>query len=248
LEKKQTLQLASCNILAGGSVKAYSQYVTQSWKQLLPAPSKRTNLDELAQLIADFDVVGLQETDTGSLRSAFLNQTHYLAENAGFPYWSHQPNRRISQLACSANGFLSKIKPVQILSYALPGRLPGRGALWVRFGPEVNSLVIIIAHLSLGKKSRIAQLSFLTELVEKLPTVILMGDFNCDIYSKELQNLFTGTSLSPPPLTLPSFPSWQPRRAIDHILVSSGLHIEKLWTLPHLISDHLPIAARIKIP
>jgi endonuclease/exonuclease/phosphatase family metal-dependent hydrolase len=89
------LQLLSCNILAGGSVGRYRHYVTQSWKQVLPTRSKRGNLDSFAQLLADFDIVGLQEADAGSLRSGFVNQTEYLAEAAGFAYWSHQPNRKI---------------------------------------------------------------------------------------------------------------------------------------------------------
>jgi endonuclease/exonuclease/phosphatase family metal-dependent hydrolase len=44
-------------------------------------------------LAREHDIVGLQEADPGSLRSGFTNQTHYLAQRAGFNYWSHQPNR-----------------------------------------------------------------------------------------------------------------------------------------------------------
>jgi endonuclease/exonuclease/phosphatase family metal-dependent hydrolase len=61
--------------------------------------------------------------------------------------------------------------------------------------------------------------------------------------------LFRRTSLQPPQTAAPyTFPSWKPRRAIDHILVSSGLEIEHLWTLPHPVSDHLPLAARVRLP
>ncbi|MGB0133849.1 endonuclease/exonuclease/phosphatase family protein, partial [Dokdonella sp.] len=85
-----SLRVLSCNILAGGQVKRYREYVTQSWKHVLPT-GKRANLDDLAGVLSDFDLVALQEADFGSLRSGFLNQTEYLAENAGFPFWSHQP-------------------------------------------------------------------------------------------------------------------------------------------------------------
>ena len=127
----------SCNILAGGSVRKYRHYVTEGWKQVLPMRSKRENLNNLAKLLSDFDIVGLQEADAGSLRSGFLNQTEYLAEAAGFPYWSHQPNRKIAQFAASSNGLLTRIRPVEVLDYPLPGRIPGRGALWIRFGSDV---------------------------------------------------------------------------------------------------------------
>src|SRR5215475_8251162 len=148
------LQLLSCNILAGGSVGRYHHYVTQSWKHVLPTRSKRGNLDNFASLLADFDIVGLQEADAGSLRSGFLNQTEYLAEAAGFAYWSHQPNRKIAQFAASSNGLLTRIQPDEVLDYPLPGRIPGRGALWVRFGAKSGALVVVIAHLSLGAAAR----------------------------------------------------------------------------------------------
>ena len=128
----QHLNLLSCNILAGGSMARYRDYVTQSWKHVLPARSKRGNLDRFAGLLADFDVVGLQEADAGSLRSGFVNQTQYLAEAAHFPYWSHQPNRNVARFAASANGLLTRIAPDEVRDYPLPGRIPGRGALWAR--------------------------------------------------------------------------------------------------------------------
>lgn len=243
------LRLLSCNILAGGSVRRYRHYVTESWKQVLPTRSKRGNLDNLAGLFADFDIVGLQESDAGSLRSGFLNQTQYLAEAAQFPYWSHQPNRKIAQFAASSNGLLTRIKPAEVRDYPLPSRIPGRGALWARFAIADSELVVVIAHLSLGPQARKQQLDFIAELIGRHPHAVLMGDLNCALDSPELVSLLKRTGLTPthgaPPLT---FPSWRPRRAIDHILVSEKVEIEKMWTLPHAVSDHLPLAAHIVMP
>jgi endonuclease/exonuclease/phosphatase family metal-dependent hydrolase len=243
------LQLLSCNILAGGSMSRYRDYFTQSWKQVLPARSKRGNLDNFAKLLADFDLVGLQEADAGSLRSGFLNQTQYLAEAAGFAYWSHQPNRKVAQFAASSNGLLTRIEPSEVLDYPLPGRIPGRGALWVRLGTGEHSLIVVIAHLSLGPTARKRQFEFIAELIGNNRHVVLMGDLNCSTHSEELKMLFRQTSLTPPRETSPNtFPSWKPRRAIDHILTSPRLQIERLWTLPHPVSDHLPLAACIRLP
>ncbi|MDR3388582.1 MAG: endonuclease/exonuclease/phosphatase family protein [Rudaea sp.] len=239
----------SCNILAGGSVRRYREYVTQSWKQVLPTRSKRGNLDNFAKLLGDFDLVGLQEADAGSLRSGFLNQTQYLAETAGFPYWSHQPNRKVAQFAASSNGLLTRIKPTEVLDYPLPGRIPGRGALWVRFGQGKDTLIVVVAHLSLGPTARKRQFDFIAELIGGNDHVVLMGDLNCGTHSDEFKMLFRRTALTPPgESSPPTFPSWQPRRAIDHILVSAGLKVEHLWTLPHPVSDHLPLAARVRLP
>jgi endonuclease/exonuclease/phosphatase family metal-dependent hydrolase len=243
------LRLLSCNILAGGSVRNYRDYVTQSWKQVLPTRSKQGNLDNFAKLLADFDMVGLQEADAGSLRSGFLNQTQYLAEAAGFAYWSHQPNRKIAQFAASSNGLLTRIEPTEVLDYPLPGRIPGRGAMWVRFGDGKHALIVVIAHLSLGPTARWRQFEFIADLIGSNEHVVLMGDLNCGTRSDELKMLFRRTSLTPPGESAPNtFPSWRPRRAIDHILTSPGLEIERLWTLPHPVSDHLPLAASVQLP
>ena len=247
--RHEHLNLLSCNILAGGSVARYRDYVTQSWKHVLPSRGKRGNLDRLAGLLGEFDVVGLQEADAGSLRSGFVNQTQYLAEAASFPYWSHQPNRKVARFAASANGLLTRIQPEEVRDYPLPGRIPGRGALWARFGANDAALVVVIAHLSLGPVARRRQFDFLAELIGTHENVVLMGDLNCPAHSRELTPLFRRTALVPPPHAAPAtYPSWQPRRAIDHILTSSSIEVERLWTLPHPVSDHLPLAARIKLP
>jgi endonuclease/exonuclease/phosphatase family metal-dependent hydrolase len=69
------------------------------------------------------------------------------------------------------------------------------------------------------------------------------------VHSDELKSLFGKTSLIPPAEPPPStFPSWRPRRAIDHILTTPSVRVEELWTLPHPVSDHLPLAARVSLP
>lgn len=245
--QENVLRLLSCNILAGASMSRYRDYVTQSVKHMLPA-GKQANLDQLARLLADFDVVGLQEADAGSFRSGFTNQTQYLAEIAGFPFWSHQANRRVSRFATSSNGLLTRTQPLEVLDYPLPGRIPGRGALWARFGEGDQELLVVVAHLSLGASARARQLDFIGELIHHHPRAILMGDFNTPSESSELQRLFAHTSLVPPDESLATFPSWRPQRAIDHILVSPSLQVERRWVLPHPVSDHLPVAAIVRLP
>lgn len=228
-------------------MRGYREYVTHSWRHMLPA-GKRANLDGLARVIGAFDFVGLQEADAGSLRSGFLNQTQYLAEAANFPYWSHQPNRRVSRLTASSNGLLARWQPDEVLDYPLPGRIPGRGALWARFGSDADALVVVIAHLSLGQVARARQLAFIAELIGRHPHAVLMGDLNTSARSKELDLLYARTALARPDESPATFPSWKPIRALDHILVSKSLAIERLWALPHPVSDHLPIAARVRLP
>ena len=242
------LRLLSCNILAGASVQRYREYVTRSINAVLPGRSKLDNLDRLAELLPQFDVIGLQETDAGSLRSGFLNQTRYLAETSGMPFWSHQPNRPVARLAHSANGLISRFEPQAVIDYPLPSRIPGRGALLARFGDGDDSLAVMIAHLSQSAQARARQLAFIAEVLQDHPHAILMGDLNTDARSVEMNHLFAHSNLQPPDLPIPTFPSWKPKRALDHILTSPGIALEKVWTLPQAFSDHLPVAAEIRLP
>lgn len=242
------LRLLSCNILAGARVQRYSEYVTRSINAVLPGQSKIDNLDQLARMLPQFDVVGLQEADAGSLRSGFLNQTRYLAETAGMPFWSHQPNRPVGRFSHTANGLISRLEPAEVLDYPLPSRIPGRGALLARFGEGDQALAVMIAHLSLSAPARARQLGFIAEVLQDYPHAVLMGDLNTEAHSEEMQLLFARSRLQPPAQAAPTFPSWRPRRALDHILVTEGIVVEKAWTLPQAFSDHLPLAAEVHLP
>ena len=242
------LRLLSANIQAGSSTRGYHDYVARSWSHVLPAGNKRGALDAIAELAGRHDIVGLQEADPGSLRSGFTNQTHYLAERAGFAYWSHQPNRSVAGVASSANGLLSKLEPREVVNHALPGRVRGRGVLLATFGNGEDALAVAVAHLSLGAQSRRAQVDFIAELLGDHAHAVLMGDFNCDPGQPEMQGLYRHTRLQPPAGCVPTFPSWKPQRAIDHVLVTPALRIDAMQALPAAQSDHLALSVELDVP
>jgi endonuclease/exonuclease/phosphatase family metal-dependent hydrolase len=244
----QSLKLLSANIQAGSSTRRYSDYAMRSWSHVLPAGNKRGALDAIAAMAGNHDIVGLQESDPGSWRSGFTNQTHYLAERGGFDYWSHQPNRRVGNVASSANGLLSKLEPLEVIDHSLPGRISGRGVLLARFGDGDEGLTIAVAHLSLGAQSRLAQLSFIAELLSDHPHAVLMGDFNCTSDRPEMEVLYKRTRLQPPTCAVHTFPSWKPQRAIDHILVTGDLGCRAMRALPAAASDHLALSLELDVP
>lgn len=245
---RRVLRLLSANIQAGSSTRRYSDYVTRSWSHALPTGRKHSSLDAIARMAGEHDIVGLQEADPGSLRSGFTNQTHYLAERAGFGYWSHQPNRSVGGVASSANGLLSKLRPVDVTDHPLPGRIPGRGVLMARFGEGDEGLTIAIAHLSLGANSRRSQLAFIAELLHAHPHAVLMGDFNCRADVPEMSLLYQRTRLQPPSCVVHTFPAWKPDRAIDHILATDTLTCDGLCAHPAAASDHLALSVALSVP
>jgi endonuclease/exonuclease/phosphatase family metal-dependent hydrolase len=242
------LKLLSANIQAGSSTRGYRDYVARSWSHVLPGGNKRGALDTIAQLAGRHDIVGLQESDPGSLRSGFTNQTHYLAERAGFAYWSHQPNRSMGGVASSANGLLSRLEPVAVDDHPLPGRIAGRGVLLARFGAGDDGLVVAIAHLSLGATSRMTQLAFIAELLHDHPYAVLMGDFNCSYDQPEMNLLYQRTRLQPPSNSVLTFPSWKPERAIDHILMTDAIACHSMDAFPAALSDHLALSIELAVP
>ena len=245
----RSLKLLSANIQAGSSTRRYSDYATRSWSHVLPAGNKRGALDTIAKLAGDHDIVGLQESDPGSWRSGFTNQTHYLAEAGGFDYWSHQPNRRVGNFASSANGLLSKLEPVEVTDHPLPGRISGRGVLMARFGEGDEGFTIAIAHLSLGTQSRRSQLAFIAELLHDHPHAVLMGDFNCLPDRPEMETALQAHAPATAGVRACRRSRAGARRsAIDHILVTQALACRDLRAFPAALSDHLALSIVLDVP
>ena len=243
-----SLRILSYNLQVGIKTSRPSQYITGSWKHLIPHTQRLSNLDNTISFLESYDIVGLQETDAGSLRSNYINLTEYLADRARFPYWYHQVNRNLGHIAQHSNGLLSRIKPYEIENIRLPGLIPGRQAIVAKYGDEKETLAVFILHLALSKRARMRQLSRISEEVNKYAHAIVMGDLNCNINSKEMRHLFRETKLHEPLEELLTFPSWRPQHHIDHILVTSELNVLKAKALKHVCSDHLPIMMQVELP
>lgn len=238
----------SYNIQAGTSTNGYHDYVRHSWKHILPNSERINNLDNISSLLKNYDIVGLQEADGGSLRSGFMNQTRYLAEQAEFDYWTYQRNRKVSKIALVSNGLLSRFQPETVEDHRLPGKIPGRGLLVARYGTDRFSLVVAIMHLALGRRARANQLDYVAEKLSGDDCLVVMGDANCSLSSAEMQRFCGSLNLQASQSELHTFPSWHPERGLDHILVSPGLNPQnyKVVDVPH--SDHLPVSVEIQVP
>jgi len=244
---RRDLSLLSFNIQTGVETNNVHEYVTKSWKHLLPLRERVSNLNRIAELIQEYDVVGLQEVDSGSLRTGFLDQTEYLAHKARFPFWFRQINRSFGKIAQHSNGVLSRVEPHSVIDHKLPG-LRGRGAMLVEFETTHDPLVVCIMHLALGKRARTLQMAYIGDLVKEYSQLVVMGDFNCGTQAEELQHLVHNTHLRLPTEDRHTFPSWNPKRKYDHILISESLILKSAEVLNATHSDHLPISVNIELP
>nr|WP_245682246.1 endonuclease/exonuclease/phosphatase family protein [Halomonas gudaonensis] len=242
------LRLLTFNLQVGIQTSAYHHYLTRSWQHLLPHPRRQRRLDMISEVLSRFDMVGLQEVDGGSFRSSHVNQVEYLASHAGFPHHYQQLNRNLGRIAQHSNGLLSRLGPSQLEEHRLPGTLPGRGAIHARFGEGPNALHLFVAHLALSHRGRVRQLDYLSELIQPLRHVVVMGDLNCTPEQLHGHRRFCASLPLHPVRPMLSYPSWQPRRALDHILISNTLATRHVRVLDHLFSDHLPIAVDVELP
>ncbi|MDQ7049920.1 MAG: endonuclease/exonuclease/phosphatase family protein [Enterobacterales bacterium] len=238
----------SYNVQVGIDSASYGDYITQSWRHLLPDSKRAVNLARIASWLSEFDVVALQEVDAGSLRSGFINQVNYLADLAGFPHCHQQQNRRVAGIAAHSNGILSKYASTQVIHHKLPSRIPGRGALELTLESGGVELLIVSVHLSLSHRARCLQLEYIAQLVKNAPHFVLMGDMNCppSVVAKEFAKL--GVKVKQGNKTRPTFPRWKPRHSYDQIWVSEDLKILGGEVLNYGVSDHLPISLEIEIP
>nr|WP_246585384.1 endonuclease/exonuclease/phosphatase family protein [Thiorhodospira sibirica] len=244
------LKILSYNIQVGIAAQRYRHYLTNSWKHFLPYGGRLDNLDSIARFINAFDIVGLQELDAGSLRSNFINLAEYLAQRAAFPHWYHRTNRNLGQLAKHSLGLLSRYQPHTVIAHKLPSSIPGRGALEAHFGNPYTgqTLVVVLVHLSLGRRSRRMQLEYIAEVLREHQHVVVMGDMNTPAHSTEIQRLLYTTGLQSPSTLSNTYPSWRPQQALDYILCTPGLEITQARAYNVNYSDHLPISVEILLP
>ena len=245
LAEGQGLRLLSFNIQVGIKTSRYRQYVTKGWKHVLPHFSRQQNLQRIADVVAGYDVVALQEVDGGSLRSGFVNQVEFLAGRAGFPYWYAQLNRDLGPLAQHGNGLLTRVKPRGLEDHKLPGLIPGRGAIVVRLPCQGAEILVVLLHLSLGGVSRQAQLAYVRELIRGQDHAVVMGDMN-----GLLARLLSRSPLRHSPLRSaaapePTWPAWSPALALDHVLVTPGIRVDDHAVLDCHLSDHRPVAVTL---
>lgn len=241
------LRLLSFNIQVGISTGKYRQYLTNGWKHLLPHEGRADNLRSIGDLVADYDVVALQEVDTGSLRSGFVNQVEYLAYRGNFPYWYAQLNRDLGLIAQHGNGLLSRLEPSELEDHKLPGTFAGRGAIVSRFRFGGADVLVVLLHLSLGERSRHQQLSYVRSLIKDEAHVVVMGDMNSHLSGLLFDSPLADTSLLPAADAKPTYPSWRPALTLDHVLVTPALTIRSCDVLDCNLSDHRPVAVRIAV-
>jgi endonuclease/exonuclease/phosphatase family metal-dependent hydrolase len=209
---------------------------------------KRTavNLQRIIAFIAaqNPDIVALVEVDTGSYRCGYCCQAETIASALGYTciaetkYADNSLALVVPVLNKQANALLIKRG---IVDHCFHYFEEGMKRLVIQ--TDLRAVAIFIVHLSLKYRHRQNQLGQLHSLIENIDKeVIIAGDFNTFWGSKELNLFLAATGLhNANPSNAPSHPSHAPRRQIDFILHSSGIHIDNFYIPDVRLSDHAPL-------
>lgn len=239
----KTYRILSYNIQTGIPTQRFRQYFTRGWQHVLPSTLRDDNLLKIADLLAEFDFSALQEVDGGSFRSRFRAQGALLADHARLPYFHLQRTRNLGPFAQHGNAILARTPLHRISHSPLPGNLPGRGFMLAELDAET---ILVNTHLALNAKVQKQQLGHIFERIRRYPNRIVMGDFNASAAKLKqwLAELAPDMYLAS---EQPTYPSWRPRIALDHIILSRSIGLRDYTVMQHRYSDHLPVSATIEL-
>ena len=224
----------------------------------LPVPGagyllgNRPNLQKITDFIQsqDPDIVGLVEVDTGSIRTGRINQADAIAEALGHysayqcKYGEESLNQRLPIVRNQGNAFL-----------AAP-RVEGERFHYFETGIkrliielELDDFAVFLVHLSLKYRHRHAQLRYLHDLITTSDKpVIVAGDFNTFWGEDELYLFMRAANLASANVGgEPSYPARAPRKELDFILHTAGIHVSAFSVPQVYFSDHLPLVCDFEV-
>lgn len=199
----------------------------------------------ISEQLHNFDILALQEADSGSFRTHQVHQAQFIAYRTGMPYCHTQITRDVGRIASISLGLLCRVPCTKLVRHRLPASRHGRGLMEAVLRFNDREIALFITHLSLKKSSRVRQIQFLIQRLNSYQSAILMGDLNCEPDSREFNYLLSHTALEDTSEHPYTFPSWRPQRQLDHILATGDLAVRHLQTMPFACSDHLPVIAEI---
>lgn len=210
--------------------------------------NKKKSLDRIAELVRveKPDVIGLNEIESYSYRTGFVNQPRKLARLTDTNY-HFGPTLKLGPVGFFGNGVLSGRELYNVQNLPLPGNREPRRCLKVWLDSPGGPVTVLVTHLGLAGGERKKQLAELVKIIEACRgPLILMGDFNCK--AEELGPLLSvliDTGSNQP--DNPTYPAWGAEHRIDYIFTSDHFKCLEHYVVKSDASDHLPVAALLEM-
>ncbi len=239
-------RVATSNLQTGiGTTRGWAHYLTTAWKYRYPHGSAPVR--DAARFTRDerIDLVALCEVGGGSRRTRGVDQGALLAEASGMDGYAFFP-ALVTDRVFQGNAVCARFPVEAVANHALPGvgepRFLSEAAV-VLGGVAVR---VFVTHLSLDLGQRGKQIDAIAEIIGAcdVPT-LLAGDFN--VSREDELDLLSGTALQKA-ASAPTFPSWKPTRALDHLFFSRHFQVERVYAFDAFrFSDHLPLVAEVRL-
>ena len=214
----------------------------------------RTSRKHLERLIGfveavDPDVLGLLEVDTGSGRTGRVNQVELIANRlrhdyrCSVKYGERSIGRGVPILRNQANAVLAKAEISGGEFHYFPV-----GFKRLIIEAEVAGVRFFLVHLALSRRVRRKQLAALADIATGRGPVVVAGDFNAFSGIGELRPLMADLGLrSANADSIPTYPSWRPKRELDFVLHSEDITVERFLVPDVHFSDHLPLVVDFRV-
>ena len=238
------------------------------------AETRAARLARIAAVIRESraDVVVLNEVDFDAAWSRGLNQAEVLARSAGYPTRVEQRNFDYSVLLADfafGNAVLTRLPIRGVRRVPLPPLrrvesvlLGAKTAAVVELATAAGPVAVVPIHLEFRSETvRLAAVEPLEALQDDAPPLVLAGDFNTSppgwpgaepptaVGELLEEGWRSPRALGAPGAGEPTFPSPDPRRAIDWVLVEPPLRVleSRVLTGHARLSDHLPVLAVVEV-
>tara|TARA_Y100000310_G_C20699863_1_gene828701 strand:- start:1840 stop:2589 length:750 start_codon:yes stop_codon:yes gene_type:complete len=214
------------------------------WKTL-----QSSNTQDLTKFLKQLhpDILGIIEIDAGSMRTHHHSMIEHFKKSLKLKHVTakekYKPHSLISSLPIFKKQF-------NALLTHYPSSNPDylylkNGVKRLVIKSTINTptpITVFLVHLSLTKHSREHQIEELEKMLEETkPPMIVAGDFNTFYAPGELFGLMKHLNLKKADDDGKTFPSFNPKKALDHILVSKEIKVKKI-SIPRIqLSDHRPV-------
>jgi endonuclease/exonuclease/phosphatase family metal-dependent hydrolase len=263
------IRIASHNI-ANARGNTDDMFVERSKSEIL------ANLEKLVILSEEegIDLLCMNETDYNSFRTHNIGQAEYIKERAGYNYVLREVSFDSPPFLQLGNAIVSKypLELVRTHQYGgdnLDDQIAHTFKSFIDFNVfiEDEPLNVVFTHLdSITPEIRLEEAKYLVGyLQKKTEPFVLLGDFNSTSEQPAFEEqpaikeqpafkiLNESGLLYNPHIGLPTYPSDNPKRSIDHIWISQSgveqqMEIKNYHVVSTKASDHGAVIADIRAP
>lgn len=239
----ETVRIASYNIRICANKTYYDEKI----------PDYRS----IATIINDIDadVIGIQEVDSCTLRTGYVDQLKSLAQRTDMNYF-HAVFRNMPTNGRCGNGILYKknLKPIKSWTKIFEYNNERTGSVGVL---EFENFVVACTHFSTEENVRFNHINIVNQLFEDYGSkpVFIVGDFNAEPNSEEMKLMkIKWNVISPEKFT---YKANHPEKCIDYICckkTSGRVQILNKKVVDHVAdadvskdSDHLPVYVDVEV-